>query len=417
MENATNSPHPIALADLVLAAMVQGGVRATFLNPVKDTETYALTFEKSNHQVSSLHLEAGRAAALVARLAVLAKLDLTMPHVTTGVIPVRSGDRCANVLATLRPGHNLSIDLIAVPVRNPDQPAPTEVAQRLINGQVIGHYQVIDCIGEGGMGQVYRVRHVSIGREYALKILRSSGADLAAVSAQFLQEACAAARVHHPNIVDVFDFGHVLDGRPYLVMEFLQGKSLRDTIAGAPLSLRDAVQVARALAAALAAAHARGIVHSDVTPSNVIFAGDQLQQLKLVDFGLARFLDGAPQDGNLPMVAGTPYYMAPEQIRGVTPTVHADQYSYGALLFELLSGSPPFLHQEVKSICLMHLAADVPTVTSPHGELPAKLVELVTRCLQKRPENRFTSMEVVIEELTHIEQLLARRGWRRWLPQ
>ena len=370
MENATNSPHPIALADLVLAAMVQGGVRATFLNPVKDTETYALTFEKSNHQVSSLHLEAGRAAALVARLAVLAKLDLTMPHVTTGVIPVRSGDRCANVLATLRPGHNLSIDLIAVPVRNPDQPAPTEVAQRLINGQVIGHYQVIDCIGEGGMGQVYRVRHVSIGREYALKILRSSGADLAAVSAQFLQEACAAARVHHPNIVDVFDFGHVLDGRPYLVMEFLQGKSLRDTIAGAPLSLRDAVQVARALAAA----HARGIVHSDVTPSNVIFAGDQLQQLKLVDFGLARFLDGAPQDGNLPMVAGTPYYMAPEQIRGVTPTVHADQYSYGALLFELLSGSPPFLHQEVKSICLMHLAADVPTVTSPHGELPAKLV-------------------------------------------
>ena len=114
-------------------------------------------------------------------------------------------------------------------------------------------------------------------------------------------------------------------------------------------------------------------MHSDVTPSNVNFAGDQLQQLKLVDFGLARFIDAAQQDGNLPMVAGTPYYMAPEQIRGITPTVHADQYSFGALLFELLSGAPPFLHKEVKSICLMHLAADVPTVTSPHGDLPTIL--------------------------------------------
>ncbi len=404
---------PARIADLALAAAVRAQADAVYIEPMPLTdESYVITLERGREVLITVPIEAQLGAAVIARLAFLADLDLAAAHSTTGVLPVKSGDREAEVVVTLRPGAALRADLMVMRARDH---VVTKLAA-LLAGDKVGQYRVVEFLGEGGMGTVYKVEHAALGRTYALKVLREKlfGRDPTAAE-RFLREARTAARVRHPNIVDVFDFGYLPDGRPYFVMELLDGESLAARVARGPLPPAEVVTIMRQLAQALAAAHDRGVIHADVTSSNVLVLGDTELVVKLVDFGLAELAGEGLHDDNPEFVLGTPAYISPEQLRGLAATERSDQYGLGAVMFEMLAGQPPFVDDDLRSLCMKHLQAPIPEVESPHGPLPPKLADTITTCLQKTPQGRFPNMRALLAALEEIERVTDRRGWRRWL--
>jgi serine/threonine protein kinase len=423
---ASRYADPRRVADLTLAAALRAQVEAVYIEPMAMADdTYVITLERSQQVLSTVALDAQLGAAVIARLAFLADIDLSATHASSAVLPVRSGSREAEVVITVRPGFALCADLMVMQ-RARGRTAGTigDLIEPVgpSRGDTIGQYRVLEFLGEGGMGTVFEVEHVALTRHYALKVLRTKVIERDPGAAQkFLREARTAARVRHSNIVDVVDFGHLPDGRPYFVMELLEGQSLADLVAAGPLPPGDVVVIARQLANALAAAHDRGVVHADVTPSNVLIVeggGDTATKelhVKLVDFGLAELAGEGLRDENPEFVLGTPAYISPEQLRGLAPTDRSDQYGLGAVLFELLTGRPPFHHDDLRSLCMMHLTAPIPAVESPHGPLPPKLADIVTTCLQKTPQARFPGMRALLVALDEIERVTDRRGWRRWL--
>lgn len=377
-------------------------------------DAYAISFERGAALLARVLIDASLGAAMIARLAYLAELDLSATHSASGVVPVRSGSREAEIVITVRPGSSLRADLTILGRQHNRGEAITPVGP--LPGDVIGPYKVVEFLGEGGMGTVFSVEHIALGRSYALKVLRSKVVDSDARAAQkFLREARTAARVRHPNIVDVFDFGYLPDGRPYFVMELLEGESLADRVARGALPPGAVVSIARQLATALCAAHERGVVHADVTPSNVLVVGTGEPHVKLVDFGLAELASEGLRDENPEFVVGTPAYISPEQLRGLSPSERSDQYSLGAVLFAMVVGHPPFMADDLRTLCMMHLTAPIPPIESPHGPLPPKLADVINTCLQKTPQARFPGMRALLAALDEIERVTSRRGWRRWL--
>jgi serine/threonine protein kinase len=403
---------PRTVADLVLGVVVRTQ-DAVYIEPQED-DSYAITVERASEAVAAVHIEARLAMAVIARLAFIADLDLSVRHTTSAVIPVRCTDRHTEVVVTIRHGAALRADIMVLPRPRARRGAGEVVGPNV--GEMVGQYRLVERLGEGGMGTVFRVEHVALGREYALKMLRTKVVDHDPAAAQkFLREARIAARIRHPNIVDVFDFGHHASGRPYLVMELLEGESLADLIDRGPLAIEHVVAIARQLAAGLAAAHERGVIHADVTPSNALIAGGQPWIVKLVDFGLAQ-IAGEPTSVELPeVVFGTPSYISPEQLRALPATERSDQYGLGVVLFELLAGHPPYQHKDTRQLCMMHLNAPLPPIASPHGPLPAQLAEVITTCLQKSPHARFPNMRALIAALDDIDKVINRGDWRRWL--
>lgn len=409
----TARTDPKRLADVVLAAAVRAHADAAFIEPTASSEeSYTITLERGRDVLSTLQLDAQLASAVIARLAYLAELDLAAAHPASAVVPVRSGDRDAEVVITVRPGAALRADLMLMSRPRERVAAPVGIHP----GDAVGHYRIVEFLGEGGMGTVYRVEHVVLGRQYALKALRSRVVERDLEAAEnFVREARTAARVHHPNIVDVFDFGYLPDGRPYFVMELLEGESLTSRVARGALPPAEVVTIARQLATALAAAHDRGVIHADVTPSNVLVLGGEDIHVKLVDFGLAKLAGEGLRDDHPEFVLGTPAYISPEQLRGLAASDRSDQYGLGAVLYELLVGHPPFQADDLRQLCMMHIQAPVPPIESPHGPLPPKLADVVTTCLQKTPQARFPGMRALLAALDEIERVTDRRGWRRWL--
>ncbi|MBC7974608.1 MAG: serine/threonine protein kinase [Myxococcales bacterium] len=418
---ASRAADPCRVADLVLAAAVRAQAEAVYIEPMAMADdAYVITIERASQVLSTVPVDAQLGAAVIARLAFLAQIDLAAAHASSAMLPVRSGHREAEVFITVRPGASLCADLMVM--SRPRDRAATVESIGPIRGDVIGQYRVIEFLGEGGMGTVFQVEHIALARRYALKVLRNKVIERDTGAAQkFLREARTAARVRHPNIVDVIDFGHLPDGRPYFVMELLEGQSLADLVLPGALPPAEVVVIARQLANALAAAHDRGVVHADVTPSNVLVVGGSDAEhpgelhVKLVDFGLAELAGEGMRDENPEFVLGTPAYISPEQLRGLAPTDRSDQYGLGAVLFELLTGAPPYHHDDLRTLCLMHLTAPIPAIESPHGPLPPKLADLVTTCLQKTPQARFPGMRALLVALDEIERVTDRRGWRRWL--
>ncbi len=406
------------MADVALAAAVRSQADAVYIEPMPmSPETYVLTIERGASVLATVPLDAQLGTAVIARLAFVANLDLAAAHASSSIVPVKSGNREAEVVVTVRPGHELRADLMLVRQRGKGATPLDTPAVGLSPGDTVGQYKVLQFLGEGGMGTVYSVEHVALGRQYALKVLRTRVIERDPTAAQrFLREARTAARVRHPNIVDVFDFGHVPDGRPYFVMELLEGESLTDRVARGPLPPSEVVTIARQLGEALAAAHERGVIHADVTPSNVLVVPSSEQlHVKLVDFGLAELAGETLGDENPEFVLGTPAYISPEQLRGLSATDRSDQYGLGAVLFELLTGHPPYEHDDLRKLCMMHIQAPIPPIESPHGPLPPKLADLVTTCLQKTPQARFPGIRALLAALDEIERVTDRRGWRRWL--
>jgi serine/threonine protein kinase len=423
----TSNLDPRRIADVVLAAAVRAQVDTVYIEPVAGSEdSYAVAMERGSTTVATTPLPGGVGPAVVARLAFIADLDLAAAHATSGVVPVRTADRQVDIVVTIRPGQALRADLALIGRGSRSSAPQVSSGGGLEPGEVVGNFRIVRRLGEGGMGTVFLVEHVVLGRRYALKVLRGKVIDRdPSAASRFLREARAASRIRHPNIVDVFDFGYVHDGRPYFVMELLEGESLADQVerVGA-LPPVEVVAIARQLALGLAAAHDCGVIHADVTPSNALVVANPKSEaagepgdihVKLVDFGLAELAGESFHDDDADFVLGTPAYISPEQLRGLPSTDRSDQYGLGAVLFELITGQPPYVDDDLRALCLKHIQAPVPPVVSPHGPLPGKLGDVITTCLQKSPHSRFPGMRAMIAALDEIERVADRRGWRKWL--
>src|SRR5688572_26014085 len=222
-------------------------------------------------------------------------------------------------------------------------------------GTKLGRYEICSQLGAGGMGEVYRARDTELGRDVAVKVLPSSfSADKDRLN-RFQQEACAAGALNHPNILSIYDVGKH-DSSPYVVSELLQGETLRTRISGTPLSPRRAIDYALQITHGLAAAHTKGIIHRDLKPDNIFITNDG--RLKILDFGLAKLTqpDGNQLQTDIPtrrvdtdpgVVMGTVGYMSPEQLKGRTVDQRSDIFSFGAILYEMLSGRRAFHRESV----------------------------------------------------------------------
>jgi serine/threonine-protein kinase len=274
----------------------------------------------------------------------------------------------------------------------------------------LGRYEILDELGRGAMGVVYKARDPIIDRVVALKTIdfALTGAAAASFEQRFFQEARAAGRLNHPNIVTIYDAGQA-DGVAYIAMEFLDGTSLRQLLdEPPPLGLARAVEVAGQVTRGLAYAHEQGVIHRDIKPANIIVLRNK--RPKITDFGIARLSEA---DGRSGERAGSPKYMAPEQIRAdATIDGRADLFSLGAVLYEMLTGRAPFTGETVHEIMEQVLGADPPSPGSVNARVPPELDAIVMRMLAKRPADRFPSARSLFRELRRVEERLEERTTR-----
>jgi serine/threonine protein kinase len=285
--------------------------------------------------------------------------------------------------------------------------APTGESDPFIGTLVSGRYRVLQKIGEGGMGAVYRGMHEALHRPVAIKfLLKQIGASKEMVE-RFKREAIAAANLQHPNIAAASDLGELSDGTCFLVMELVEGMPLRTLLSRTGrLPLSRAVHILRQLGAALTRAHSMDIVHRDLKPENVIVfdRGVERDIVKVIDFGIARmksstFGGGATQLTRIGSVFGTPDYMAPEQVMGLSVDARADQYALGVMAFEMLTGRVPFESEE-GSVMYMHVGAPVPRVTDYAHDLPDVLDAVISRMMGKLPDERFASVAEALDAMS-----------------
>jgi Tol biopolymer transport system component len=266
-------------------------------------------------------------------------------------------------------------------------------------GTRLGRYEIRSKLGEGGMGEVYLARDPKLGRDVAIKVLPASLSADAERLARFEQEACAAGSLDHPNVLAVHDVG-TENGSPYVVSELLEGETLREKLSGAPLPQRKALDYALQIARGLSAAHERGIVHRDLKPENVFVCAHG--RVKILDFGLAKLTQaeaGGVQsevptrrvDTDPGAVMGTAGYMAPEQVRGQKVDRRADIFSFGCVLYEMLTGRRAFRGESAVDTLSAILKEDPPDLSETNKNISPALERLVLHCLEKNPSARFQS--------------------------
>ena len=266
-------------------------------------------------------------------------------------------------------------------------------------GKTLGHYRIVEKIGAGGMGEVYRASDARLDRDVAIKVLPSHLAEDAAALARFEREGKAIAALSHPNILGIFDVGSE-GGIAYAVTELLEGETLRARLADGALPVRKAVDYAAQIAQGLAAAHDKGITHRDLKPENVFVTADE--RVKILDFGLAKQALPAAADNaadsptmgtltNPGIVMGTVAYMAPEQARGQAVDHRADLFSFGAVLYEMLTGRPAFRRDTATDTMVAILKEDPSELATLDPKIPPALARLVQHCLEKNPATRYQS--------------------------
>jgi serine/threonine protein kinase len=265
-------------------------------------------------------------------------------------------------------------------------------------GTTLGHYRIVEKIGEGGMGEVYRAPAERLDRDVAVKVLPSSVAQDPERIARFEREAKAVAKLEHPNILAIYDFG-THEEVTYSVTELLEGETLRERLEGGGFGWRKAAEIGASIADGLAAAHGAGIIHRDLKPDNVFLTSDG--RVKILDFGLARDVAAAaPDETHSPTVSrytdpgavmGTAGYMSPEQVRGEPADARSDIFALGSVLYEMASGRRAFARDtaaETMTAILREQPGDFEVID---GDVAPELRRIITRCLEKNPEERFQS--------------------------
>jgi tRNA A-37 threonylcarbamoyl transferase component Bud32 len=279
-----------------------------------------------------------------------------------------------------------------------------------VGREIAGRYRVIDKLGEGGMGAVYRGEQISLKRKVAIKVLRPELSADPSLVRRFNAEAELAAKLSHPNTVNIYDFGQDAGGALFIAMEYLEGKSLRQVVTqGGPLPPGRALMIGRQIASSLADAHTHGIVHRDLKPDNVMLTerGKERDIARVLDFGIAKLradnhtVNAMTRAGDL---VGTPQYMAPEQIRGDAVDGRTDVYALGAMLYEMITGRLPFEGTTVMAVLSKHLTETppAPSVRRPDLGLAPALDALIMSALAKQPEYRPVSMDQFAERMTAL---------------
>ncbi len=285
----------------------------------------------------------------------------------------------------------------------------------LVGRNIEGRFQIVGVLGEGAMGKVYLAEHPVLGRRYAVKVLKETAAANTNLAERFRREAKIASRLDHPNIVVITDFGTMENGQLYLIMEYIDGESLRSLLHRTHprrLQLMRSLELLRQLSGAIGAAHRANIIHRDIKPDNILLgksrSGGDL--VKILDFGLAKIVEGAemPKLTKAGDIFGSPYYMSPEQCVGEPSDHRTDIYSLGVVAFELLAGRVPFVGKNVPSMIKAHVSDPPPRPSSllPSGQepLPKEIEEMVLRCLAKSREDRPQSAEEIASLIEEYQE-------------
>ncbi|MCI0413002.1 serine/threonine-protein kinase [bacterium] len=278
-------------------------------------------------------------------------------------------------------------------------------------GIQIGPYQVLDPLGSGGMGEVYRAKDTRLGRDVAVKVLPRQFASHPERMHRFEQEARAASALNHPAIVTIYDIGTV-DTTPYIAMEFVDGKNLHEIIKAGRISLKKVISIASQFVDGLAKAHEAGIVHRDLKPENLMVNGDGF--VKILDFGLAK-LSYAPTPGtsdvqtetSAGVVMGTAAYMSPEQAAGKLVDFRSDQFSVGSILYEMVTGRKAFAKETAAETMASVIREEPESVSSIDAAIPGPLRWIVERCMAKDPEERYASTRDLARDLQSLRDHFA----------
>ena len=262
-------------------------------------------------------------------------------------------------------------------------------------GTTLGAYRVMERIGRGGMATVFRAYHPALDRFVAIKVLPDFFADEPDYRERFQQEARSVARLKHPNILEIFDYGYD-DGTAYLVLELVEGGTLAERV-GKPMDLRDVVHLLEPLGSALDHAHAHGVLHRDIKPSNILLQQDGTPVL--ADFGLAKMTGAMHRLTSSGTVMGTPEYMSPEQAADELVGPASDVYSLAVVAYEMLTGRVPFLGDTPAAVLLSHVTKAMPATRELRGELSAHVEDVLRRGLAKRPEERYPSAAAFVAAL------------------
>ena len=296
-----------------------------------------------------------------------------------------------------------------------------QAASSLIGEILDSRYKIIKKLGEGGMGEVYAAEHIHIDKRFAIKLLRPEIVSNQEAVTRFQQEARSSSSIKHRNIIGIDDFGKLADGRIYMCMELLDGAALNDLIMQ-PQSVERLLNILIQTGHGLAAAHARNIVHRDMKPENIFVTFQNGEDIpKILDFGIAK-VSGNDGQNNLTRtgtIFGTPFYMAPEQALGNPVDARTDIYAMGVIMYEVFAGSLPFQGESFMGILTQHITSEPEPIAQRAAKanrpLPPGLADVITRCMQKNPAQRFGTMDELVNQLIQIYRGVAGAGMSTYM--